>query len=314
MNTNPKISVIMSVYNTPIEYLKESIDSILNQTYKDFEFIIINDNSNDLTTDFLSTYTDNRIRLFTNETNLGLTKSLNVALNNSIGKYIARMDSDDIALPNRLEEQLEYIENNPQYIAIGSSFKKSNSDKIIKKHNMSRETRRCRMLFYNEGLCHPTAFINNEILKKYDIKYDENILKAQDYALWVELLKYGNIGNIDKQLLIYRIHNNQITNNFSSQMKYEQMTMKKQLDKFNYHFDNKEIDLFYHIYRGEITDNENIALEFINKLIKLNDTKALYNQKTFIYEIKRVWLLGSLKQIKKHHRIAMLLNYFKITH
>ena len=314
MNTNPKISVIMSVYNTPIEYLKESIDSILNQTYKDFEFIIINDNSNDLTTDFLSTYTDNRIRLFTNETNLGLTKSLNVALNNSIGKYIARMDSDDIALPNRLEEQLEYIENNPQYIAIGSSFKKSNSDKIIKKHNMSRETRRCRMLFYNEGLCHPTAFINNEILKKYDIKYDENILKAQDYALWVELLKYGNIGNIDKQLLIYRIHNNQITNNFSSQMKYEQMTMKKQLYKFNYHFDNKEIDLFYHIYRGEITDNENIALEFINKLIKLNDTKALYNQKTFIYEIKRVWLLGSLKQIKKHHRIAMLLNYFKITH
>ena len=314
MNTNPKISVIMSVYNTPIEYLKESIDSILNQTYKDFEFIIINDNSNDLTTDFLSTYTDNRIRLFTNETNLGLTKSLNVALNNSIGKYIARMDSDDIALPNRLEEQLEYIENNPQYIAIGSSFKKSNSDKIIKKHNMSRETRRCRMLFYNEGLCHPTAFINNEILKKYDIKYDENILKAQDYALWVELLKYGNIGNIDKQLLIYRIHNNQITNNFSSQMKYEQMTIKKQLDKFNYHFDNKEIDLFYHIYRGEITDNENIALEFINKLIKLNDTKALYNQKTFIYEIKRVWLLGSLKQIKKHHRIAMLLNYFKITH
>ena len=314
MNTNPKISVIMSVYNTPIEYLKESIDSILNQTYEDFEFIIINDNSNDLTTDFLSTYKDNRIRLFTNETNLGLTKSLNVALNNSTGKYIARMDSDDIALPNRLEEQLEYIENNPQYIAIGSNFKKSNSDKIIKKHNMSRETRRCRMLFYNEGLCHPTAFINNEILIKYDIKYDENILKAQDYALWVELLKYGNIGNIDKNLLTYRIHKRQVTTNFSSQMKYEQITMKKQLDKFNYNFNNTEIDLFYHIYRGEITENENIALEFINKLIKLNDTKALYNQKTFINEIKRVWLLGSLKQIKKHHRIAMLLNYFKITH
>ena len=306
--SNPTISVIMSVYNTPKEYIKEAIESILNQTYRDFEFLIINDHSNEETTNYLYTFNDPRILIINNDTNLGLTKSLNKALKIAKGDYIARMDSDDIAYPNRFEKQLDYIKKHPEYIAIGSDFILSNTQQRVTKANMPKEVRRARMFFYNEGLCHPTAFINSTLLKKHNITYNEEVLKAQDYALWVDILKYGDIGNINEPLLTYRIHDKQITKAFSNQMSYEQMTMKKQLDSFNHHFNDQEIDLYYHIYRGEITSNEKIAANFMKTIIELNNQKQIYDPTIFKKEAKKVWIKGSLKQIKKHHRAAMLIH------
>ena len=298
----------MSVYNTPKEYIKEAIESILNQTYRDFEFLIINDHSDEETSNYLYTFNDPRILIINNDTNLGLTKSLNKALKIAKGDYIARMDSDDIAYPNRFEKQLDYIKKHPEYIAIGSDFILSNTQQRVTKANMPKEVRRARMFFYNEGLCHPTAFINSTLLKKHNITYNEEVLKAQDYALWVDILKYGDIGNINEPLLTYRIHDKQITKGFSNQMSYEQMTMKKQLDSFNHHFNDQEIDLYYHIYRGEITSNEKIAANFMKTIIELNNQKQIYDPTIFKKEAKKVWIKGSLKQIKKHHRAAMLIH------
>ena len=115
----PKVTVLMSVYNGE-KHLREAIDSILNQTFGDFEFLIINDGSTDRTADILQSYQDSRIKIIHNEKNIGLTKSLNKGLKLAKGEYLARMDADDISYPNRLEVQYEYMEKNPNVGIVGS--------------------------------------------------------------------------------------------------------------------------------------------------------------------------------------------------
>ena len=114
------ISVVMSNYNTPINYLKESIDSVLNQTYSNFEFIIIDDGSTDDSLKFIKSYDDPRIKLIVNEENIGLTKSLNKGLKAAQGEFIARMDSDDICYPERFEKQIEYMRKHPDTTVCGT--------------------------------------------------------------------------------------------------------------------------------------------------------------------------------------------------
>ena len=110
----PVISVIMPVYNTKEKFLREAVESILNQTFTDFEFIIINDGSDSITEDIILSYKDLRIKYLKNEQNLGIVQSLNKAVKTAKGKYIARMDADDISMPHRLEKQYEFMENHPQ--------------------------------------------------------------------------------------------------------------------------------------------------------------------------------------------------------
>ena len=114
------ISDVMPVFNTPVSYLKEAVDSILTQTVKDFEFIIINDGSTYSCKEYLESLSDPRIRIIHNEKNLGITKSLNIGLREARGKYIARMDDDDISIPIRFEKQFAFMESNPDIILCGS--------------------------------------------------------------------------------------------------------------------------------------------------------------------------------------------------
>lgn len=120
MKETVKVTVLMSVYNTPLKQLKEAIESILNQTYKNFEFLIIDDGSKRECVDFIKSYKDKRINLVQNKINLGLERSLNRGLDIAKGKYIVRMDTDDIAYKERIYKQLEFIEKNPQYSIVGS--------------------------------------------------------------------------------------------------------------------------------------------------------------------------------------------------
>src|SRR3989344_5781814 len=116
-----KISVLMPAYNAR-KYIGEAIESILNQTFKDFEFIIINDCSTDKTKKIIEEYAnkDARIKLINNATNLGLTKSLNIGLKEARGEYVARLDADDVALPERLEKQYEFMEKNKETTLVGA--------------------------------------------------------------------------------------------------------------------------------------------------------------------------------------------------
>lgn len=214
---NPEITVLMPVYNGE-RYLREAIESILNQTFKDFEFLIINDCSNDDSREIILSYKDKRIRLIDNQVNMGQTKSLNKGLKIARGRYIARMDQDDISLPNRLEEQANFLRSNPEIIAVGSLGKYiDKGGRAIDVWKPSCDPREINllMLFYNQ-IGHSSVMMDREAVLHIG-GYNEWYQCSQDYELWSEMVrrKY-KITNIPKFLFKARIHNHQASVTFRS--------------------------------------------------------------------------------------------------
>ena len=201
----PVVTVLMSVYNAE-EFLNESIDSILNQTFSNFEFIIINDACTDNSLNMLQSYIDKRIKIITNRKNIGLTKSLNKGLKLAQGSYIARMDSDDISMPTRLEKQVLFMENNPDIYVCGTWLQ------ILEKKNIWRppcnHLQIMRAMLENNSLYHPTAIMKN--LKKEMFYYDETFRTAQDYELWTRIGLKHKLANIPEVLLLRRVHDKSI--------------------------------------------------------------------------------------------------------
>ena len=202
------ISVVMSVYNSE-KYLNEAIESILTQTYTNFEFIIINDGSTDASLDIINDYIskDNRIVLVNRE-NKGLPFSLNEGIALAKGEYIARMDADDISLSNRLEKQLQFMKRNKVDICGGyvETFG-GKSNKILVYPLSDHEIR--FLLISMTPFAHPSVLIRKEVFK--DIKYT-NYETAQDYDLWCQIANKGfKMANLDSIILKYRIHSEQIS-------------------------------------------------------------------------------------------------------
>ena len=183
----PAVSVLMCVYNTKEAWLREAIESILNQTFRDFQFIIVLDCPTDDSERVVQSYADrdDRITVVKNEENIGLTKSLNRGLAVAKGKYIARMDSDDVSLSNRLETQYRYMEANPGTAVVGARvFTPGLNQAVIYEWTGDQEALKIRLLFHNYGVPHPTAFIRRSVLTDHGITYTEWVKKSQDYKLW----------------------------------------------------------------------------------------------------------------------------------
>ena len=207
---HPAISVIMSVYNAG-QFLHEAIDSILNQTFKDFEFIIINDSSTDNSSDIISSFDDQRIKIINNDKNLGLAASLNIALQIARGKFIARLDADDICNKGRLKKQYNYLQENPQIKILGSACNIINESGI----HLGEWSVPCSpdevlvaSLEYNPFV-HSSVIFCRESAKSCG-NYPE-IPFSQDYALWIKMLKKYKGSNIAEPLIQYRQHRDQIS-------------------------------------------------------------------------------------------------------
>jgi glycosyltransferase involved in cell wall biosynthesis len=225
----PIISVIMSVYNGE-KYLRASIESILNQTLTEFEFIIINDGSTDKTKDILKYFSDGRI-IVIEQQNCGLTISLNKAISISRGKYIARQDADDISMPSRLEKQKYFLENNKDMIMVGSTYciiNEENEEKGIYKLPISDTEIRWNMIFRNP-FCHSTIMIHSDIMKKENLCYDNKLYHSQDYDLWSRIIKFGKVQNIEEPLIKLRFHSNQIGKTYTN----EQQSTAENISKMN---------------------------------------------------------------------------------
>lgn len=215
MDLNPEISVVMSVYKEPIEWIRKSVDSILNQSFIDFEFIIVNDapGREDLS-DYLKflSDSDSRIKVIENNVNSGLTKSLNNGLKQCRGKYIVRMDADDFSLPQRFERQISFMENNPDVIA--SSAMAVEWDGVRTGEKLYRPVTDSdfqEYIFTSSPFIHPLLIVRKDVLDKYRLTYDETFKVSQDYKLAADLSKIGRLANLDEVLLYYRVSENQIS-------------------------------------------------------------------------------------------------------
>ena len=200
------ISVVMPVYNTKEEYLREAIESILNQTFGEFEFIIVNDGSTNNAEEVILSYKDERIRYIKQE-NQGIVSALNRGISSSCGAYIARMDSDDISYPERLEKQVEYLEKHPEIsiLGTGAGIIPTNSNIRI------RTSIKIMDLLADNCLIHPTVMFRKADLDKYSLKYENDCPYAEDYNLWADSIKYLGITNLPDVLLDYRVYSNNST-------------------------------------------------------------------------------------------------------
>ena len=203
---NPKVTVLMSAYNGE-KYLREAIDSILGQTFKDFEFLIINDGSTDKTGEILKSYNDPRIKIINNNKNIGLTKSLNKGLKLARGEYIARQDADDISLPTRFEEELKFFEKNSNVALVGTDYFLINEkDEIIHTVNCFTENRKLKeKLLEGNQFAHGSIIFKKECVEKVGM-YREEFKFAQDFDFTLRISEEFDVANIPKSLYKWRIN------------------------------------------------------------------------------------------------------------
>jgi len=272
----PAVSVVMPVYNGE-KYLRESIDSILNQTYTDYEFIIVNDGSNDKTEEIILSYNDNRIRYIKNEKNLQIVKSLNRGIELAKGRYIARMDADDISLPRRFEKQITFMENNLEIGVCGTWLKTIGEKEEVWKLPVIHEEIAMQM-FFSSSIMHPTVFLRTAILKKLTHIYSDDFNKAEDYELWTRLLVKTKFANYPKVLLKYRLYPEHGTRaTYINQQKDLSNTIrKKQLEDKGISFNEEELSIHNRIstYTYEYTEDfVNKSVIWLRKLMKKFHTR-----------------------------------------
>src|SRR5215208_1756864 len=213
MATAPTISVLMSVYNGE-KYLAEAVESILAQTLADFEFIIIDDGSKDGSLAILQKYAarDSRIRL-TSRANQGLTRTLNEALSQARGEFIARMDSDDVARPDRFENQIRFLREHPEIVCAGGYFELIDDEvrllTLLKPPTDDAEIQR-QALAGHGAICHPSAMIRREALERIN-GYDTDFMTAQDLDLWLRLGEIGKLANVPVPVLRFRLHESSVS-------------------------------------------------------------------------------------------------------
>ena len=196
-----KISVIMPVYNTKEEYLRAAIESILNQTYSDFKFIIVNDGSTNNAEEVILSYKDDRI-IYLKQENQGIVSALNNGWDKANGEYIARMDSDDISLPERFEKQIKFLEENPEYSLVGSWAEVIPNNRVIK---LPTDIKLMDLLA-DCTFIHPSIMFRKYDFDKYNLRYTEEAKYAEDYLLYAKAAVNLKMTNLQEVLLKYRVY------------------------------------------------------------------------------------------------------------
>jgi glycosyltransferase involved in cell wall biosynthesis len=266
----PFVSVVMSAYNVE-KYIKEAIDSILSQTFGDFELIIIDDGSEDNTINIIKSYGDRRIRLI--EMPHNFINSLNAGINAAHGKYIAKMDADDVMKPKRLEVQTEFMETHSEIDACGSyaNYVAWSDEQICVPLNHNDIA--CTMLTAN-AIINPSSFTRRETLKNKHIRYNSDYIYAEDYEFWSDLIMQGcKLANIPYSLIKYRCREGQVTRVHS----YEMCLVSERI---------KQEYLDYVISRLYSVGEETI--HYIEKLRNMVSQRALSSEKMLII-IKKMY-------------------------
>lgn len=210
MKNKPLVTVITTVRNCE-KFIGESIQSILNQTYNEIEYIVVDDGSTDRTQEIVSDFLgDSRLNLITFETNIGRIASLNTALSEATGKYIALHDADDISLPERIRKQVEFLETNPDHVLIGSNIVEidAHGKEIGNPRKPTENTDLQFSIIFKCTLANPSTMFRKKISDENKIRYENRFIHAEDFGFISRLIRYGKVHNLEEILLKYRRHPN----------------------------------------------------------------------------------------------------------
>ena len=297
MINTPLVSVVMSVYNAE-NYIAEAIESILEQSYENFEFIIINDGSTDESLSIITEYKDVRIRIVSRE-NRGLIESLNEGILLAQGKYIARMDADDISLASRFEKQVSFLEKHQDIGICGTAvmgFGKQ-IESFVWRLPLNDKRLKAELLF-SSCFAHPTVMMRREMLLHHALYYDKQFLHAEDLELWTRMARYTHFANLKMPLLKYRIVENSITRKADKNIEKRYQTIQTIFKQYlkELHVDNTEEEnrLHFNLSINErMRDNEigfDILSYYFFKLIKANTKYQKFDSKELKKVLGKKWL------------------------
>lgn len=294
-NNTPLVSVIMPAYNGE-KYIQAAINSIINQTYSNWELIVIDDASTDATTKIISSVKDDRIKKIYNKENKGISYSTNLGTKQSMGKYIALLDDDDIATPNRLEVQVKYLEAHPDIDVLGGRSIKINEygEEIGYCSEPIRNPKLIRafLLFYNRKFANGTIMYRRDFVEGYNLEYQENCYGMQDFKFSMDCSRYGNLSSIDVLLHYKRVHNGeettkQLCNNGIARLEKYSEFQRENITKSGFILTDDEFDMLkyclysvrpskftveevkkiYGIFEKMINQAHDMKLDYENELI-----------------------------------------------
>ena len=310
LNQSPKISVIMSIYNEE-KYIETSLKSLLNQTFEDFEIIIVDDASTDNTRKLVQGLQDKRIRLICNQENQGLTKNLNKALQYAKGKYIARMDGDDIAFPERFEKQYQYMEKHLETMLISCYTKSFGGSDLVFALPDNSEVLKIRMLV-RPVYAHPGFMIRRELIED-GYQYNEEYHTAQDYEFASRVAEKYKIGLVPEVLLLYRVHKKQISSKAGNQQfNNADKIRKRQLEQLGIQMSETEWQDYQNFVKEvkvNSLDDFDRVYEVIQNMVRCNEKTKIYDARIMEKTLKRMlytWVIRnqSMKYILAFPRVC----------
>jgi glycosyltransferase involved in cell wall biosynthesis len=276
----PTVSVVMPVFNAA-QFITAAIESILLQTLRDFELIIVDDGSTDNSTEIIRSFTDKRIILIRQENNIGNYACRNLGMAAARGKYIAVMDADDIALPRRLERQYYWMENNPETGICGTFIQIIPSGYLPQ---FVTDEKLLKVAFLCNNYCsHPSLFIRKNLLTRYNLQYDEQYYYSADFDLCARGLKYFNIQNIPEVLLQYRNHPGQISVAKYKQQQYfaDQIRIKQLIENLAFLPEEIPADIHLAIMHKSMIEKSLIetARNWVLTILSKNKDSGYYSGK-----------------------------------
>lgn len=313
MNQKSLVSVLMPVFRADKNQLKIAVDSILMQTYRCLELLVLFEGTEeDPCYIMLQGIQDKRLKVVLIPLKSGLPKSLNIGIERAEGKYIARMDADDYSLPDRFVKQINFLESHPDIDAVGGICRYMNSRTLSFSTMIPPERRSARMLFSHAGVAHPTAVIKRAFIEKNKIRYNETIKGSEDYHLWIDfVLAGGRIDSVNQIVLLYRISEGQAHNLLKNEMiEWDNLGREKILNKIG-QFREDEKEMIYQFCRFHNREISVLStLNVLEKLSRLGSHNSLFMDKVFQKEVCYEWIQKSLLSYKNGNGKEMLRSDF----
>jgi glycosyltransferase involved in cell wall biosynthesis len=292
MNATPLVSVNMPVYNGAA-FIGEAIRSILQQTYRNFELIVVNDGSTDATGHVIGEFKDQRIKLINRTENKGLAYSRNEALEHSTGKYVAILDSDDVALPDRLAEQVAFLEANPEYALAGTWVqpidKNGNLSGEVWEYATTHEEISTGLLLYNQ-FAQPSVMLRRE--KVPHQAYHSDFPPAEDYELWTRIARDAKVANLPKVLTLYRLHGGNISKNKELWVRQlDSIIRRRQLQFLLADFAEADSRVYESLLKKEnvVSPVQRKIGALIDKILIENEKKKIYHQPALVETFSPYW-------------------------
>lgn len=290
----PKVSVVMPAYNAE-KYIREAIDSVLAQTFTDFEFIILDDGSTDATAAIIQSYEDDRIRFCPNERNMGVAATLNRGLKLAQGEYIARMDADDVSFPERFEKQITCLDLNRDIAVLGTGIESFCDAGMLSVYLCSCEPEKLKEdLFFSCGIAHPSVMMRRDAILALG-GYDETYNGLEDYELWFRVAERYEISTLPEVLFRYRMHGGQVTKNPSPQfMERIRRLKQRQADRISVTATRAEFDA----YVAYCTDMLSKSYDEIAALGRFFEKAAAGNERAGYY--RQDYLKADFRSVMLH--------------